>query len=168
MENEFKLITEGVLVLASANSLVDEYKDKEFDYNFPEGIEKLAEENKIIALLTSSGGTLNIKTQVEQPLDRGAYDTIITQHLHLSMMDALLIMSHGQFTLICDQGGNYMKSFFPLQFVEPLLPGNYEFEIGIVDVGEEFEKYEAYFNLTINISRFEGEMKANEIVEIAD
>lgn len=168
MQQELKIITEGVLVLASANALTAEYNDKAFDYDFPEGLEKLINENEIIALLTSSGDILNIKTQVEQPLDRTKFDTVLVQQLKFSVMDALLIMSHADFTMICDQGGNYMTYFMPLKFVEPLFPGNYEFEIGIKNVEDEFEKYQACFELTINISRFEGEMKPNAIVEIED
>src|SRR4051812_18461622 len=91
-----KFFSEGALVLASAKALADEYKNKEFDYDFPEGLSQLLEQNAIIALTTSAGDSLVLEIQEEKLT--GDYDKVITQWIELQPADDILILSHAEFT----------------------------------------------------------------------
>lgn len=59
--DKIKIISEGVLVLASSEGLKEEYKNKEFDYNFPNGIQNLLNSNQVIAINTLDGDDLLIE-----------------------------------------------------------------------------------------------------------
>lgn len=168
MNKEFKIITEGVLLICSSKALINEYHNKAFDYNFPGGLAKLLGDNSIIALTTSEGDDLAIETKKGGSLRRSDFDKIIVQVMHFRAGDELLIMSHADFTMICDKGGDYRDYRWPIKYSEKIDPGNYKIEIGITDVSNEFDKYDAYFKLVINLSTYDAEMTPNQVFEIGE
>lgn len=169
MEKEIKIITEGVLIIASSSKLKTEYADKEFDYDFPEGFLHLLNNNSVIALTTNGGDNLIITTQYNKPLQRLDYHKVIDQYVSIQDNDELLIMSHADFTMICSsKQGDYKNYEWDLLFAEPIKSGNYKLEIGINDVSEEFERYQAYFDIKINIAPCEIALKSNEVYDLAD
>lgn len=154
-----KIISEGVLVLASANGLSKEYKDKEFDYDFPNGISNLLNEHIIIALTTSDGDNLIVDFKKE--LDSNElFDKEINQYIKLDGHDDLLILSHAEFTQICDENGDYKKYKWPIQKVGQLDSGIYHVNIRVEDLGDRFDEYNAYFRLIIRMN------KTNKIIDL--
>ncbi len=167
MKKEFNITTEGVLVLASSNALKKKYSTEEFDYDFPEGFSDLSESNSVIALMTSDGGDLRISTQNESPLIESEFDKIMIRYLNILEQDKLLIMSHGEFTMICCyKQGDYKKYGRPIKFAKAIEPGRYKVEFGINDVSKEFDTYEAYFLVKINIMKTTDSPEANNVDEI--
>jgi len=167
VEKEFKIITEGVLVLASSSALKDKYNFEEFDYDFPNGFSDLSDSNSIIALTTSEGDDLQVIIQSENSLQKSKYDKVITQYLNIQKSDELLILSHAEFIMICNRkNGDYKEYGWPIKFKESIESGQYKVELGIKDVSEEFEKYQAYFVIKINIERTSDTLTPNEVFDI--
>ena len=84
MEDNFKLTTEGVLIITSSNSLKRKYKNEEFNYDFPEGINQLILDNSIIAITNSGGDNLLVEFSLEKELKVIEYDKFIDQSILLS------------------------------------------------------------------------------------
>ncbi len=85
-----------------------EYKAKEFDYDFPDGLKKLLKEKRAIAILTSDGDNVTIDLKGNNEKLSGDFDKIITQWLDLELDDEILILSHAEFTQICNNNkGDY-------------------------------------------------------------
>ena len=165
---QFKLITEGVLIIASSNSLKRKYKNEEFDYNFPEGINEMINQNSIIAITNSGGDNIIAEYEINKKIEYYDYDKVIEQSIELSDNDELLILSHSEFTMICDKDGNYKNYGFPITFSEPMKKGKYIVEIAVNDVSEEFEIYKAYFKIIINLKTLTGKKIENFICELCE
>ncbi len=161
-----KILSEGVLVLASAKGLSKEYKEKEFDYDFPKGISTLLNEHILIALTTSEGDDLLIDFKNE--LDSNApFDKEINQYIQLEEQDDLLILSHAAFTQLCDAKGDYKKYKWPIQKLEQLDPGMYHVTIRVEDLCDRFDEFDAYFRLTIRMNKTTERMDLpNEVIDI--
>lgn len=160
-----KIISEGVLVIASSKALITEYKDKKFDYNFPDGISKLLKEHKIIALTTSEGDNLIIEFDNSKDLKLQC-DKEFNQMLKLDMNDELLILSHSEFTQICDKNGDYHNYKWPIQKIEGLSSGTYSVNIKVENLTDRFEEFNAYFRLVIQMEKYKGVGIINEVKEI--
>jgi hypothetical protein len=163
-----KIISEGVLVLASSQGLIQEFSEKEFNYDFPDGLTKLLKEQKIIALLTSEGDDLLIDIQENEELNSDNFDKVVSQYLNFKEKDELLLLSHAEFTMICRKGGNYKSYGWPVKKLAGLSEGTYRFDIGIDDVSERFEEFNAYFKLTISLNKVEGNKTGNKVMEIVE
>lgn len=98
---------EGVMILASSNKLKQYYSEREFDYNFPEGIRDLIAANYIIAVnsLDYEYSTI-IELEKISNLEFGYFNT-----LELDSNDELLVLHHGDFTMICDKHHGDYKSY---------------------------------------------------------
>ncbi|MCR1026863.1 hypothetical protein NQT66_18735 [Cellulophaga baltica] len=169
MEENFKLTTEGVLIIASSNSLKRKYENDEFDYNFPDGISSLMMDNSIIAITNSGGDNLLVDFILEKDIDITEFDKVIEQSIELSENDELLILSHADFTMICSKDGNYKnEKCWPIKFSNPIEKGKYLVQIAVVDVEEEFEKYNAYFKVTINLMKKTEQLTANFVCELCE
>ena len=117
MQDNFKLITEGVLIIASSNSLKRKYKNEEFNYDFPDGISQLIFDNSIITITNSGGDSLLVEFSMEKELDITEYDKVIEQSIELSENDELLILSHAEFTMICRKDGDFRNDkCWPIKF----------------------------------------------------
>ena len=79
MEDNFKLTTEGVLIIASSNSLKEKYKKEEFNYDFPDGLSQLILNNSIIAITNSGGDNLLVEYSIDKELDIVVFDKVIEQ-----------------------------------------------------------------------------------------
>lgn len=154
-----KIISEGVLILASAKGLANEYVDKEFDYDFPNGISKLLNEHIIIALTTSDGDNLIVDFKKELDLN-DSFEKEINQYIKLEKQDDLLILSHAEFTQICDKNGDCKKYKWPIQKIEQLDSGIYHVNIRVENLRDRFDEFNAYFRLTIWMN------KTNEIIDL--
>lgn len=161
-----KIITEGVLVFASAQGLFREYKNKAFDYNFPNGLSKLLEQQTIIALTTSEGDDLIIEF-VENNTILENFDKEIKQVITLSNNDKLLILSHAEFSQICDAHGDSENYPWPIEKIENIEAGKFLVKIKVKNTSNEFEKYEAYFKLTVSLTKIENSEIHNEVIEIS-
>lgn len=160
-----KISTEGVLFLASAKKLAEEYMDKSFNYDFPQGLSKLLDGNSIIALTTSDGDNVVLDILPDGEKLTGDFDKVITQWIELKIDDQLLILSHAEFTQICTKKGDYKIYGWPVKKIDKG-PGLYQVRIGVDDFRDNFDEIEAYFRLTISILKSE-EKGINEVMEIA-
>ena len=160
-----KISTEGVLVIASAKKLAEEYLDKSFNYDFPEGISKLLDENSIIALTTSEGDNIVLNILPDEEKLIGDFDKVITQWIELKTDDQILLLSHAEFTEICTKKGDYKIYGWPVKKIDKER-GLYKVKIGVDDFSDNFDEIEAYFRLTISITRSE-ENEPNQVTEIA-
>lgn len=160
-----KLVTEGVLVLASSKGLIEEYQNKDFNYDFPEGLNNLLDEHKIIALTTEKGDDLLIDIKQNVDLPTTNFDNEINQCLSFQPKDELLILSHANFTQICRfNKGNYKHYRWPVKKIEGFDKGTYHFNIAVEDVSGEFEKYNAYYKVTITINKADNSKMTNKVV----
>ena len=169
MEDNFKLTTEGVLIIASSNSLKEKYKTDEFNYDFPDGLSQLILNNSIIAITNSGGDNLLVEFSLEKELDIIEFDKIIEQSIELSENDELLILSHTEFTMICDNDGDYKNdNSWPIKFSKPIEKGKFQVQIAVIDVEEEFEKYNAYFKVNINLKKISEVLTTNFVCELCE
>lgn len=168
MDEKFKMFTEGVLVIASSNSLKEKYALEEFDYNFPDGIQDLIRNKSIIAITNSGGDSLLIDFKVNDEIDITTYDKVIEQNILLLENDELLILSHAEFTSICCKKGDYKVYGWPIKLAKSIPKGQHLVQIAVNDVSEEYEKYNAYFRVTINLKEQSEEKVENFICELCD
>lgn len=164
-----RISTEGVLVLASAKRLKEEYTGIEFDYDFPEGLNKLLNERTIIALLTSAGDDLVINVNLDDSKTNRVYEKEIEQFIIMEEEDSLLILNHANFTLICDTcNGDFQKFGWPIQKIDNLEPGAYYLMIGVEDFTQRIEEIDASFRLTIDIEKTSDfVIGSNQVLEIS-
>lgn len=162
-----KIVTGGVLVLASSKGLKEEYLDKEFDYEFPDGINKLLSEQKIVALTTSDGDDIVLDIKINTSLPTVDFYKEIDQFITLMSEDELLILSHAEFTGICRKKGDHVIYGWPVKKIEGLSKGTYHCNIGVENVSNDFDKYQAYFKLTITLNRVEIIKHKNRVFEIS-
>jgi hypothetical protein len=157
--------TEGVLILGSARKLAEEYKDKEFDYDFPNGLSELLNKNIIIAVTTSDGDNIVLNVnEIGKKLD-GNFNQTVIQCLNISKDDNVLILSHAEFTQICSKGGDFKNYGWPIKKIETIDEGLYKITIGIEDFRDNFDEIEAYYRFTISLERSDSG-KPNTIVDV--
>ena len=80
------------MIFASAQGLACEYKEKEFDYDFPDGLSKLLEQQTIIALTTQDGDELIVEFSDSDTSIQENFDREIEQVIKLLPQDKLLIL----------------------------------------------------------------------------
>ena len=168
MSEKFNLSTEGVLIIASSNALKKKYNTQEFDYNFPEGLDELIKQNLLVAITHSGGDYLIAECIYSKDLDYLEFDKVIEQSIKLSEDDELLVLSHAEFTMICDKDGDYKNFGSPVTYVKSNLNGMIKIQIGVIDTTEEFDKYQAYFRIKINIKEDSDELLENYICELCE
>lgn len=165
---EFKFSTEGVLIIASSNALKRKYSNEEFDYNFPEGINELISQNSIIAITNSGGDNIIGKYSSNQAINYFKFDKVIKQSIELTDDDELLILSHSDFTMICDKDGDYTNYSFPIAFSKQIKQGKYIIEVAVNDVSNDFELYQAYFKVMFNVIKSSTKNIENFICELSE
>lgn len=100
---------EGVLILASSNRLKQYYSVNEFNYEFPNGVQELLEKKIIIALNCYD---YSFQTIVETERITEINSTV-KGSIDFEEDDKMLILHHGQFTMICDNNnGDYTQYGF--------------------------------------------------------
>lgn len=166
-----EISTEGVLVLASAKGLANEYKNKTFDYAFPEGLADILDQHIAIALQTSDGDELVIEFEETDETP----DNEIIRYIRLAAEDELLVLCHLDFTMICsNHHGDYKQYNRPVEKLESIEKGLYEVKIKVwnpkdADENEEEEEEEGwFFRLSISMKQVEEALHGNEVMEITD
>jgi hypothetical protein len=167
--HKIKISTEGLLVFASAQGLLKTYQHTKFDYDFPDGISGLLNEQIAIALLTSSGNNIIIEFAHESLTPSSNIQKEINQYLRLDPNDELLILTHAEFTQICSGGGDYNNHGYPIQKIKDLEAGTYQLNIKVENVEAQFETLQAYFRLWVTLKKTShGQDFKNTVIEIAD
>ena len=100
---------EGVLILASSNRLKQYYSENEFNYEFPIGIQELLNKRVIIGI-----NCLDYSFQTIVETDKiTEINSQLVNYIEFEKDDKLLILHHGQFTMICDSNyGDYTQYGF--------------------------------------------------------
>jgi hypothetical protein len=104
MTFKFEKDSAGVLLLCSKKGLKNYFSDKEFDYDFPEGILPLQDAGIIVGVVTESGEEVAGKICDYDPADfqdLSEYPMYSPQKLYLAEADELLVLAHSEFTQIC-------------------------------------------------------------------
>lgn len=97
---------EGVLCLCSSNQLKKYYSNNEFNYEYPQGLYELFKQ-KIAFVIDSKDYEYDIILEIEKITEWrfGLYNEI-----KFTKNDELLILHHGDFTMICDNhNGNHQS-----------------------------------------------------------
>lgn len=104
---ETEMYHEGVLILASSKRLIQYFKDRKFNYDYPTGISELIRQKIIIAVDSKDYDYTTIleKENVEK-WEFGYFNV-----LEFESNDELLILHHGDFTMICDKHNGDYKSY---------------------------------------------------------
>lgn len=98
---------EGVLCLCSSNQLKQFYSNNEFNYEYPQGLYEIFKQ-KIAFVIDSKDFEYDtiIETEKISNWNFGLYNTI-----KFTENDELLILHHGDFTMICDNHNGDYQSF---------------------------------------------------------
>ena len=100
---------EGVLILASSNKLKEYFSQNEFNGEFPDGIQELLENRIIIAV---NCWDYSFQTIVETEKITEVNNELVN-FIDFEKDDRLLILHHGQFTMICEYNkGDYTQYGF--------------------------------------------------------
>ncbi len=98
---KFEKETEGVLFACSKKGLKKYFIDKEFDYNFPDGILPLINKGLVIALTTESSEEIKGELIDIAMNDYKGYKLAGEQNFYIEEADEIYILSHSEFTQIC-------------------------------------------------------------------
>jgi hypothetical protein len=108
----FEKETSGVLLLCSKKGLQKYFSDKEFNYDFPEGILPLINQGIILAVVTESGedviGEVRIMDAMQGHQD---YLTSVRNKLLVDQDDEIFLLSHSEFTQICSNNKGDIDAF---------------------------------------------------------
>ncbi len=108
----FEKETSGVLLLCSKKGLQKYYADNEFNYDFPEGILPLINEGIILAVVTESGEDVVGQVRISESLnDDHDYLPTIENKFILDADDEIFLLSHAEFTQICDSHKGDITAF---------------------------------------------------------
>jgi hypothetical protein len=99
----FEKDTSGVLLLCSRKGLQKYYSDKEFNYDFPEGILPLINKGIILAVVTESGEDVVGQVRISESM-RGHDDYLPAREnkFFIGSEDEIFLLSHAEFTQICN------------------------------------------------------------------
>lgn len=104
---ETDMYHEGVLTLCSSNRLHEFYKENKFNYEYPHGLYELFKEKIVIAVDSKDYEyTSIVETEKISNLKSGYHNSI-----NFTDEDELLILHHGDFTMICDNHKGDYKSY---------------------------------------------------------
>jgi len=163
-----KIFTEGVLILASAQALRTEYHNKKFNYDFPEGLNDLLSDHRIIALTTNNGNNILVEFYIDQELPKSEYSKQIKQFIRIQEFDELLVLSHADFTMLCNKEGKTELFSWPIKKIQNLKSSIYIVSIGIEDTTNNYEKYGVYFKISIALNPVAQSDCMNNILDVAD
>lgn len=98
---------EGVLILASHKNLKKYYENNDFNSDFPSGISELLKERIVIAIECKD---YDFKTTLEkEKISEWLFGYIAA--IQFEENDELLLLHHGDFTMICDNHNGDYKSY---------------------------------------------------------
>jgi hypothetical protein len=130
MTFKFEKDSAGVLLLCSKKGLKNYFSDKEFDYDFPEGILPLLNAGIVAAVVTESGEEVAVQigdfdlASVQNIAD---YQQAPLQKLYFAEADELLVLAHSEFTQICSnhQGNTDIFKFWEEKISLPNPPAGW-------------------------------------------
>ena len=100
---ELCLCTEGVLVIASKQGLKDYFAENEFGYDYPNDLFPLINAGIAFPITTESSEDIKLTMKaLEWGNKNEGFNEIGFYKIHVQEGDVLQIMSHAEFTQICD------------------------------------------------------------------
>jgi hypothetical protein len=100
---QFEKETDGVLLLCSKKGLEKFFREREFNYDFPEGILPLVNQGIVAAIITESGEEVVGEIRIMEGMnDKENYTVSSENKFFLESEDELFLLSHSEFTQICD------------------------------------------------------------------
>lgn len=97
---------EGVLIIANMTKCKEYYSDKEFNYDYPEGLSDLIQKG-IVHIITTQETIKNLNfvfNKEEIDFDKWKYKESYN-YLNVSKEDKVLLVPHGVFTRMCREWG---------------------------------------------------------------
>lgn len=151
---------EGVLILASSNQLKNYFSLHKFDYDFPSGINQLINSESIIAINSYDEDfetLINLEIRKEN-LENSIAGKIKT----IGLDDEILLLHHGDFTMICDNHKGDYKSYGWKHIISfpPPIEGTLNFAISKTKSNEE---QQLIFELTDNCKTINSLLEIQEI-----
>ncbi len=103
MKVDFEIDTDGVLLLCSKKGLKNYFQTVTFDYQFPDGILPLVNKGIVAAIVTESGEEVTGEVRVMEGMnDKPKHQLSGEGKFYIEEDDELFVLSHGEFTQICD------------------------------------------------------------------
>lgn len=102
MLRKFELDTSGVLLVVSKSALQTAFLTQPFNYDFPEGILPLVNSGGVLAVVTESGEDVKGRLLIDAPEATDGFSLVGTQKFCVKPKDEIFILSHSEFTQICD------------------------------------------------------------------
>lgn len=98
----FEKDTDGVLLLCSKKGLEKYYRERDFNYDFPDGILPLVNLGIIAAIITESGEDVAGEIRIMEGMnDKENYTLSSENKFFIDLEDELFLLSHSEFTQIC-------------------------------------------------------------------
>lgn len=109
---QFEKETDGVLLLCSKKGLEKYYKERDFNYDFPEGIIPLVNQGIVAAIITESGEDVVGEIRIMEGMnDKKNYNISSENKFFIDLEDELFLLSHIEFTQICDSNKGDIDNF---------------------------------------------------------
>lgn len=108
----FEKDTDGVLILCSKKGLKKYFSDKEFSYDFPEGILPLINSGIVLAIVTESGEDITGELRIMEVMnDKKDYALASQNKFYLEEDDEIFILGHSEFTQACSNNKGDLDAF---------------------------------------------------------
>ncbi|KFF01845.1 hypothetical protein [Chryseobacterium luteum] len=99
---KFEKDTDGVLLLCSKKGLEKYYRERDFNYDFPEGIIPLINQGIVAAIVTESGEDVVGEIRIMEGMNnKENYNISSENKFFIELEDELFLLSHSEFTQIC-------------------------------------------------------------------
>lgn len=150
---QFEKETDGVLLLCSKKGLKKYYKEREFNYDFPEGILPLVNQGIVAAIVTESGDDVTGEIIIMGGMnDKENYTLSSENKLFIEPEDDLFILSHSEFTQICNnhQGDIDDFDFWNEKIMISNLRSGWAFLFMHTKVSDEIPYIDIVFQLTFS------------------
>jgi hypothetical protein len=109
---KFEKETDGVLLLCSKRGLKKYFSDKEFNYDFPEGILPLLNSGIALAVITESGEDVTGELRIMEGMnDKIGYEIACENKFYVEDDDEIFILSHSEFTQVCSNNKGDLDTF---------------------------------------------------------
>lgn len=147
---------EGVLCLCSSNQLKKFYSTHKFDHEYPQGLYELFK-NKIAFVVDSKDFeyTTIVETEKLTNWDFGYYNSV-----EFTEKDELLILHHGDFTMICDKHNGDYRSYGWKNIISIPIEKSKDQVMLIAKPKDEDDK-----RLIIQFTEIESKLKKNRWIE---
>lgn len=119
-------------------------------------------------MITSDGDDLLVDFKSDLNPNK-PFDKEINQYIKFDGQDDLLILSHAEFTRICDKNRDLKKFTWLVPKIGQFDSGMYHVNIRIEDLSDRFNTFYAYFRLTICMKKTNEKIDSlNEVIDISN